>query len=326
MSWAYLPACCGICAYFVSRPKNLARDAANRDIQLYFNALQSTFKILINSFYGYLGFQMGHFNDFAVANQVTAKGRELIQSAVAWLRDSGAQIIEVDTDGIYFVPPPTVTTAGEEEKLIAAVKEILPKGIDLELDGRYPAMFSYKIKNYALLDENGRLLIKGSGLRSRGLESFQRDWLEGMLTLLLTGEREKIRDLYQRYLDDLQNHRRDITWLAKTETLQDSLDNYQTKVKTKKRNAAAPYELALKSQRRHQPGDQISYYVTGTKAKLKISENCKLATQWNRQDPDENVEHYKAKLNELYEKFKPWIEFDNAPEPQGELAGEPLLL
>ena len=196
----------------------------------------------------------------------------------------------------------------------------------MELDGRYPAMFSYKIKNYALLDENGRLLIKGSGLRSRGLESFQRDWLEEMLTLLLTGEREKIRDLYQRYLDDLQNHRRDITWLAKTETLQDSLDNYQTKVKTKKRNAAAPYELALKSQRRHQPGDQISYYVTGTKAKVKISENCKLATQWNRQDPDENVEHYKAKLNELYEKFKPWIEFDNAPRPKGELAGEPLLL
>ena len=77
---------------------------------------------------------------------------------------------------------------------------------------------------------------------------------------------------------------------------------------------------------RHQPGDQISYYVTGTKAKVKISENCKLATQWNRQDPDENVEHYKAKLNELYEKFKPWIEFDNSPAPKGELAGEPLLL
>ncbi len=311
---------------FRLKAKELARDAANRDIQLYFNALQSTFKILINSFYGYLGFQMGHFNDFAVANQVTAKGRELIQSAVAWLRDRGAQIIEVDTDGIYLAPPPTVTTAVEEEKLIAGVKQILPKGIDLELDGRYPAMFSYKIKNYALLDENGRLLIKGSGLRSRGLESFQRDWLEEMLTLLLTGEGEKIRDLYQRYLDDLQNHRRDITWLAKTETLQDSLDNYQTKVKAKKRNAAAPYELALKSQRRHQPGDQISYYVTGTKAKVKISENCKLATQWNRQDPDENVEHYKAKLNELYEKFKPWIEFDNSSAPKGELAGEPLLL
>jgi DNA polymerase elongation subunit (family B) len=311
---------------FRLKAKELARDTDNRDIKLYFNALQSTFKILINSFYGYLGFQMGHFNDFAVANQVTAKGRELIQSAVAWLRESGARIIEVDTDGIYFVPPPTASTTVEEEKLIARLQEIVPRGIDLELDGRYPAMFSYKIKNYALLDESGRLLIKGSGLRSRGLESFQRDWLEEVLTLLLNGAKDKIPELHQRYLDDLQNHRRDITWLAKTETLQDSLESYQTKVKAKKRNAAAPYELALKSQRRHQPGDPISYYVTGTKSKVKISDNCKLTTQWNRQAPDENIEHYKMKLNELYEKFKPWIEADGPAEPTAASIGEPLLL
>jgi DNA polymerase, archaea type len=311
---------------FRLKAKEQARDAQDEESKLYFNALQSTFKILINSFYGYLGFQMGHFNDFEAANQVTAKGRELIQAAVAWLRERGAQIIEVDTDGIYFIPPQTVSTAAEEEKLIAGLKETLPKGIDLELDGRYPAMFSYKIKNYALLDEQGRLLIKGSGLRSRGLELFQRDWLEEMLTLLLNGDREKVPDLYQRYLDDVENHRRDITWLAKTETLQDSLESYQTKVKTKKRNAAALYELALKSQRRYQPGDRISYYVTGAKAKVKISDNCKLATQWNPQDPDENVEHYKGKLNELYEKFKPWIESDNPPRQRGELDSEPLLL
>ena len=311
---------------FRLKAKELARDAQDEESQLYFNALQATFKILINSFYGYLGFQMGHFNDFAAANQVTAKGRELIQSAVAWLKERGAQIIEVDTDGIYFIPPQTVGTVAEEEKLIASLKQILPQGIDLELDGRYPAMFSYKMKNYALLDEQGRLLIKGSGLRSRGLELFQRDWLEEMLTLLLNGEREKIPDLYQRYLDDLENHRKDITWLAKTETLQDSLEGYQTKVKTKRRNAAAPYELALKSQRRYQPGDQVSYYVTGAKAKIKISENCKLATQWNPQDPDENIEHYKGKLNELYAKFKPWIESENPPRQESELDGEPLLL
>ena len=115
-------------------------------------------------------------------------------------------------------------------------------------------MFSYKMKSYALLDERGRLLIKGSGLRSRGLESFQRDWLEEMLTFAAQREEKKIPDLYQRYLDDLENHRKDITWLAKTETLQDSLEAIRREVKTKKRNAAAPYELALKSQRRYQPG------------------------------------------------------------------------
>ncbi|HEY5543286.1 MAG TPA: DNA polymerase domain-containing protein, partial [Candidatus Binatia bacterium] len=119
---------------FRVKAKELARDARDEESKIYFNALQSTFKILINSFYGYLGFPMGHFNDFEAANQVTAKGRELIQSAVAWLKHKGAQIIEVDTDGIYFVPPPAVNSPLEEERLIASLGEILPKGIDLELD------------------------------------------------------------------------------------------------------------------------------------------------------------------------------------------------
>jgi DNA polymerase, archaea type len=178
-------------------------------------------------------------------------------------------------------------------------------------------MFSYKMKNYVLLDEQGRLRIKGSGLRSRGLELFQRDWLEEMLLLLLKDEKEKIPELYQRFLDDIEQHRRDIMWLAKTEALQDSLETYQSKLKAKKRNPAAPYELALKAERPYQPGDQISYYVTGTKAKVRINENCKLASDWDANQPDENVEHYKAKLKELYDKFKPWTDGrpGTGPEP-----------
>lgn len=288
--------------------KAMARSAESEDTRIYYSALQATFKILINSFYGYLGFAMGHFNDFEAANQVTAKGRELIQSAVAWLKAKGAMVIEVDTDGIYFVPPDAVRTEADEDEFIETLAASLPRGIELELDGRYPAMFSYKMKNYALLDAKGRLLIKGSGLRSRGLELFQRQWLEEMLVLLLEGEKEKIPQLYQRYLKDLEQHRMDIAMLMKTETLQDSLDNYQAKIRAKKRNPAAPYEIALKSERPYQPGDQISYYVTGEKAKVKINENCKLASQWDPKRPDENVAHYKAKLKDLYEKFRPFIE------------------
>jgi len=287
--------------------KQMAREAETKETRIYFSGLQSTFKILINSFYGYLGFTMGHFNDFEVANKVTAKGRELIQSAVALLKEKRATIIEIDTDGIYFVPPKGINTEQDEEKLIQGLAASLPKGIDLELDGRYPAMFSYKIKNYALLDEKGRLLVKGSGLRSRGLELFQRQWLEEMLLLLLQGETDKIPVLYQKYLEDLEQHRMDISLLMKTESIQDSLDTYQAKIKAKKRNPAAAYELALNSQRPYQPGDQISYYVTGKGAKVKINENSKLASQWDPDHPDENVDHYKTKLKDLYEKFKPFI-------------------
>jgi DNA polymerase elongation subunit (family B) len=296
---------------FRVKAKELARAAATKETKIYFSALQSTFKILINSFYGYLGFDMGHFNDYDAANQVTAKGRDLIRSAVAWLKQNGATIIEVDTDGIYFVPLKEIESAEDEERLVRDLAATLPEGIELELDGRYRAMFSYKMKNYALLDPKGSLLIKGSGLRSRGLELFQRRWMEEMLLLLLAGEKEKVPALYRRYLDDLENHRMDIAMLMKTETLQDSLATYQAKIREKKRNPAAGYELALKALRPYQPGDQISYYVTGQGTKIKVNENCKLATEWDAKHPDENVEHYKTKLAELYEKFGPFIEGQN---------------
>src|SRR5437016_2368106 len=76
--------------------------------QRHFHALQNTFKILINSFYGYLGFVQGHFADFDAAARVTQIGRDLLKKMIEWLNAHGARVIEVDTDGIYFVPPSSV--------------------------------------------------------------------------------------------------------------------------------------------------------------------------------------------------------------------------
>ncbi|MEK6666768.1 MAG: DNA polymerase domain-containing protein, partial [candidate division NC10 bacterium] len=279
--------------------KTLAREAPTEEERAYAGGLQQTFKILINSFYGYLGFSMGQWNDFDAANRVTAEGRKLIRQVVDALKERGATVIEIDTDGIYFVG---------EEALVAEISRGLPPGISLELDGRYPAMFSYKMKNYVLLDERNRLTIKGSALRSRGIELFQRTWMEEMFRLLLTGRRAEIPALVQRYLDDFATHRMPVKQFMKTETLQDSLATYKEKVSEGKRNPAAPYELALQSERPYQPGDQVSYYVTGQGLKVKVNEAAKLATQWNPAAPDENVEYYQTKLRELWERFRPLIE------------------
>jgi DNA polymerase I len=292
---------------FRIQAKNLARSTKDPVSCRYYDALQATFKILINSFYGYLGFSIGHFNDFAQADRVTRTGREIIQQIVAALEQAGCQIIEVDTDGLYFTPSADVRRPEDEERLLAEVSATLPAGISLELDGRYPAMFSYKMKNYALLDERGEVILKGSGLKSRGLEPFLRAWMEEMFTLLLRGEEQKVDALLARYMEEFEQHQFDVKMFMKTESLQDSLTTYRDKVRTKKRNPSALYELAIQSGRAYQPGDQISYYVAGTGKRVKVHETAKLASQWDRHHPDENVEYYKAKLLELYKKFKPFI-------------------
>ena len=272
------------------------------------DALQLTFKILINSFYGYLGFSLGHFNDFGEANALTKRGRDLIQRAVAELEQHGAQVIEVDTDGIYFVPPSDASEEKSAERLLEQVGSIMPEGIRLEIDGRYASMFSYKMKNYVLQDDAGKMTIRGSGLRSRGLERFQRRFMEQMFRLLLEDRRDEIPKLLDNYSARLARHEIGMADLMKTETLQDSLDTYRSKIGDNSRNLAAAYELALKAERPYLPGDQISYYVTGRRATASVNALAKMAADYDPQNPDENVEYYQFKLADLYEKFRIFVE------------------
>ena len=267
------------------------------------DALQTTFKILINSFYGYLGFAQGHFADFDAAENVTAKGREILRGMVEWLGAQGARVIEIDTDGIYFQPPEKKAVE-ELEKGLAAE---LPEGIEVEFDKRYTAMFSYKAKNYALLDESGAMVIKGAALKSRGMEPFLRDYLEALLRLLLEGKPEQAAALREELTAKIRQRELPITALAKTESLQDSLAAYQKKIGASSRNRSAAFELAIKSGRNYQAGDQISYYITGVKKKVTAYENARLASEWKAASGDENVEYYAAKLEELAKKFEEFV-------------------
>jgi DNA polymerase I len=294
-------------------------------------ALQQTFKILINSFYGYLGFALGHFNDFAVANTVTRSGRELIQRAVAELETRGAEVIEVDTDGIYFVAPFALDDEAAAQALIEQIGTAMPAGIRLEIDGRYPAMFSYKMKNYVLRDDRGEMTIRGSGLKSRGLERFQRQFMEELFGLLLEDRRAEIPKLYEDWRGRIARHEIGIRDLMKTETLQDSPETYRDKIGGGRRNVSAAYELALKASRPYLSGDQISYYVIGRGAGVKVSAGAKMAAEYNPANPDENVEYYLAKIADLYEKFRPFAEraglFSPAEiEPEAPEAGNQLEL
>jgi DNA polymerase elongation subunit (family B) len=265
--------------------------------------LQSTFKILINSFFGYLGFSGAHFGDFAEAERVTTKGQEILHLMVDYIKDAGGRPIEIDTDGIYFVPPAGIDSLAKGEKFVAKMGKELPIGISVELDGFYPAMLSYKIKNYALLDEGGRVVIKGSALKSRGMEKFQRAALEEAMYLILTGEGEKVSAIIERLRESVSERKMPVSELAKTETLNDTLDAYQKKVAESASNRRAAYEIALKAGRDYRPGDQISYYVVGEKADVTAFENAKPVSEFDPKNPDYNVLYYLKKVNDLAKKF-----------------------
>ena len=284
--------------------------------QHHLQALQNTFKILLNSFYGYLGFAQGHFADFDSAARVTQIGRDLLKKMIEWLNTRGAQVIEVDTDGIYFVPPETIAVDDLQKNL---AKE-LPPGIDVEIDEQFDAMLSYKAKNYALLTKDGDVIIKGGALKSRGLEKFQRVFLEEMIKLIMQGKPEGAGDLRNEFERKIRNREWKIDMLMKTDTLQDSLDKYRAKIAGSARNRAAAYELALAGGRNYKPGDQISYYIKATPKKVPAYEAAKPASEFDPQNRDENVDYYVAKLDELVKKFSGLIAATGSTAKQESLA------
>ncbi|MFN8594468.1 MAG: 3'-5' exonuclease [Thermomicrobiales bacterium] len=167
--------------------------------------MQGSFKVLINSFYGYLGYGGGLFNDFDAAERVTLAGQRIVKQVVTSLRANGATPIEVDTDGVYFVPPPQVDTLEREEAFIDHVAADLPPGIRLGHDGRYAGMLSLRLKTYALLSHEDTVSLKGSALRSRRMEACLRRFLVEAARLFLRDESDAVRDAYFRLAERIRD-------------------------------------------------------------------------------------------------------------------------
>ena len=286
--------------------KRGSRAAATAEERRDLAALQQSFKILINAFYGYLAFSPGHWNDFEAANRVTEEGRAVVTTILDALTGLGATPVEADTDGVYFVPPPAHGRE-DDERLLDRLASALPPGIALELDGRYAAMLSYKMKTYALLDEGGRVTIKGSGFRSRGLEPFQRQLIEELIRLLLVDRGSDAKGVVDRWLDAFAKHAVPLRSFARTETLQEPIEQYREQLQ-RGRSPSAAYEVAAASTRTWAPGDQVSYYVVGRTAGVTVHEYARLASDWSASAPDENVEYYQSKVLDIWTRFKAFAE------------------
>ena len=292
------------------RAKERAREEkafGNNSLAHNFDAMQSSFKILINAMYGYLGFSGGIFNDFTEADKVTSTGQNLAKKMIYEFESRGCKVIEVDTDGLLFVPPPGVTTVTAEQELVYEVSQLMPQGINIGFDGRFKKMISYMKKNYALLGYDNVMNLKGSSLTSRSGEKFGRDFVRTGFEKLLTEDISGLHDLFTEYRNNILNHALDVSEFSRTESLKNSIEQYLIDVKTGKRSKSITYEIAIKSGMGITKGDRITYYVSGSGAGTASYDKGKLASEWKKEKPDENTYFYLKRLDEHCQKFLPFF-------------------
>ncbi len=282
------------------RTMKAASDALERNR---LDAMQLSFKILINSFYGYLGYRRGLFNDHAQADIVTSTGQNLLRAMMRTIQTLGGTVVEVDTDGIFFVPPSGKTSQHDDETFVQQLSDSMPEGITVALDGRYRKMLSYRMKNYALLGYDEHLTIKGSALISRSMERFGRNYIRECIGCLLNGSLDELHNTYMKFYHSIIDGTIDIRDLAKTETLNESIHEYLQAVEAGKRNKSAAYEVAIAMGGQVRQGTKISYYISGTEANPRSFESCKSVEDWNPSFPDQNKPYYLRRLDEFSEKF-----------------------
>ncbi len=280
--------------------KKLARESTDTELKREYDARQASYKIIINSFYGYLGFEGARFADGPLAAEVTERGRDLLQALIEKFTSLGCQVLEADTDGIYLS---SEAYYAQPEKLLETVLDVLPTGIDLEFDGAYPTMFCYKAKNYALYDGK-RVIIRGSALRSRGTEPILKELTDTLIYHLLGVSTVKPESVLATLRQEVEGGKMDIRRLAKKEYLSQAPEKYKETLEKNGKPRRASLEVALRLNRPLKSGDQVIYYITkGEKKRSPDWQTARAIEEFNAETQPYDPAYYLEKLDDWAERY-----------------------
>ncbi|MEO2116793.1 MAG: DNA polymerase domain-containing protein [Methanocaldococcus sp.] len=194
-------------------------------------------------------------------------------------------ILVHNTDGFYAIWKEKISKDELIKKALEFVEYInskLPGTMELEFEGYYKRGIFVTKKRYALIDENGRVTVKG-------LEFVRRDWSniakitqkKVLEALLVEGSVEKAKKIIQDIIKDLREKK------IKKEDL--IIYTQLTKDPKEYKTTAPHVEVAKKLMRegkRIKVGDIIGYIIV--KGAKSISERAKLPEEVNIEDVDVN--------------------------------------
>jgi len=261
-------------------------------------AMSAAMKIVVNSAYGYLaaGGELTRFADVHAANEVTRRGREVLELMCRELAARGATLIEADTDGVYFAAPEAWSEA-DERRVVSEVAALLPSLVQLELEGRYAAMLSHEPKNYALLEYDGDLLLRGVAFRSSRAEPFGERFLRRAISGLLVDDVVGVRDAYLATVAALRRRTLSTYDVSSRVRLTKTPVQY---IASREKRRELPYEAMLASGRASwSAGDRARVYRTSS-GQGKVVTEPDDGPEGAADPRDYDVDHYVRVLRESF--------------------------
>jgi DNA polymerase elongation subunit (family B) len=256
-------------------------------------ARSNAFKLIANAAYGYQGFFGGRYYSIEAASSTAYFARENLKSAIEKVKKEGYKVIYADTDSIVLIVEKH--TQKQVQEMLENINKDLPGIMELDLEGFYKrgiwvtkrtGEFGAK-KKYALIDEKGKLKI-------RGFETVRRDWCNlaratqnKVLELILEdGKKDRALDYLKKVIEKIKSRKADLEELIIKTQLKKSIQEY--------RSEAPHVTIAKKMKEKNIPfqiGTIIEYYISepkGNKKRTLIRERAKLPSEKGEYD----IEYY----------------------------------
>ena len=257
-------------------------------------ARSNAFKLLANASYGYQGFFGARYYGPEASGATTSISRKFIKETIEKIDKEGYKTIYSDTDSIALLL--NKKTKVESQKFLEKLNSELPGIMEIELEDFYrrgiwvtkrTGLMGAK-KKYALIDEKGKLKI-------RGFETVRRDWCrlarrlqnEIIKLILQEGDEKKALEYTKNIINSIKQREISKDELIIRTQLKKSLSEYK---------AISPHVIAARKMKEKElpinPGSLIEYYVAETKNKKKlVREGVKLPDEKGEYDIKYYLEH-----------------------------------
>lgn len=242
--------------------KNLYKETGDN----YYDDMQASQKVFINSCYGMMGTGGLSFNSFDNAAFVTGMGRQIIRKTIQWATGKDLDswwcgnreynyeadkkyeevmefnynphnfvMVNADTDSISFKKQDeSEFTEKERIGLIEEINKLLPELIVYEDDGYFEKVVVVKAKNYVLKESGSdKIKYKGSSFKDAKKEPALKKLMYSVIEDSLIYETKSYLDIYEDYIQKSLNITNIKDWAVKksiTEKLYESDRANETKV------------------------------------------------------------------------------------------------
>jgi len=256
-------------------------------------ARSNAFKVLSASAHGYVGFFGARYYSWEASSSILAFVRKYNIETIKKIENKGYKVIFGDTDSVAFTREGKSKT--DIKNLLKQLNDELPGVMHLELEdffkrGLWVTTRSGKTgakKKYAMIDEEGKIKI-------RGFETVRRDWCplarktqDKILRLILKeGNEKKALEYVKEIIQKLKNREIDLEDLIVRSQLKKPISEYK---------AISPHVVAARKMKENGlpigVGSLIEFYIaeTNTKSKL-VREKVKLPKERGNYDMEYYLE------------------------------------